>query len=100
MNLEAGDLFTFTSVTPPTGAGYVEADFTTNTFQVITVPDSDSFTITMADTADVTVSNSGSAVVNPYEKPGSLTQTYGFGWGTGLWGGGQQVFSTLLNGAF
>ena len=36
--LEQGDLFTFTSVTPPTGAGYVEADFTTNTFQVITVP--------------------------------------------------------------
>ena len=52
----------------------------------------------MADTADVTVSNSGSATVNPYVKPGSLTQTYGFGWGTGLWGGGQQVFGTL-NGA-
>ena len=96
--LEPGDLFTFTSVTPPTGAGYVEADFTTNTFQVITVPDSDSFTITMADTADVTVSNSGSASVNPYVKVGSLTQTYGFGWGTRLWGGGQQVFGTL-NGA-
>ena len=52
----------------------------------------------MAATADVTVSGSGSATVNPYVKPGSLTQTYGFGWGTGLWGGGQQVFATL-NGA-
>ena len=96
--LEPGDIFTFTSVTPPTGAGYVAADFTTNPFQVITVPNSDSFTITMADTADVTVSGSGSATVNPYVKPGSLTQTYGFGWGTGLFGGGQQVFATL-NGA-
>ena len=24
-----------------------------------------------------------------------LGSTFGFGWGTGLWGGGQQVFSTL-----
>jgi hypothetical protein len=96
--LEAGDLFTFTSVTPPTGAGYVASDFETNTFEVISVPSSDDFTITMASAAGTTVNNSGSAVVNPYEKVGALAQTYGFGWGTGLWGGGQQVFSTL-NGA-
>ena len=93
--LEPGDLFTFTSVTPPTGAGYSAADFTTNTFQVITVPTQDTFTITMASAAGTSVSASGSAVVNPYVKPGSLGFTYGFGWGTGLWGGGQQVFSTL-----
>ncbi len=97
-SLEPGDLFTFTSVTPPTGAGYVASDFETNTFQVITVPDSDSFTITMASTADTTVNGSGSATINPYVKAGSLNSTFGFGWGTGLWGGGQQVFSTL-NGA-
>ena len=97
-SLEPGDLFTFTSVTPPSGAGYVASDFTTNTFQVITVPDSDSFTITMASEAGTTVNGSGSATVNPYVKPGNLGFTYGFGWGTGLWGGGQQVFGTL-NGA-
>jgi len=96
--LEPGDLFTFTSVTPPTGAGYVASDFETNTFQVITVPNSDEFTITMASAAGTTVNGSGSATVNPYIKPGALGFTYGFGWGTGLWGGGQQVFSTL-NGA-
>tara|TARA_Y100001937_G_C7125902_1_gene334923 strand:- start:5 stop:2155 length:2151 start_codon:yes stop_codon:yes gene_type:complete len=96
--LEPGDLFTFTSVTPPTGAGYSSSDFETNTFQVITVPDSDSFTITMASAAGTTVNGSGSATVNPYVKPGSLNFTYGFGWGTGLWGGGQQLFGTL-NGA-
>jgi len=96
--LEPGDLFTFTSVTPPSGAGYVASDFTTNTFQVVTVPDSDSFTITMASAAATTVAASGSAEVNPYVKVGALSQTYGFGWGTALWGGGQQVFGTL-NGA-
>ena len=97
-SLEPGDLFTFTSVTPPTGAGYTAADFTTNTFQVITVPTSDTFTITMASNAGTTVAASGSAEVNPYVKIGSLSQTYGFGWGTALWGGGQQVFSTLNGG--
>jgi len=96
--LEAGDLFTFTSVTPPTGAGYVASDFETNTFQVVSVPDSDTFTITMASAAGTTVNGSGSAVVNPYVKPGALGFTYGFGWGTGSYGGGQQLFSTL-NGA-
>ncbi len=93
--LEAGDLFTFTSVTPPSGAGYVASDFETNTFQVITVPGSDEFTITMASAAGTTVNGSGTATVNPYVKPGSLNFTYGFGWGTGLWGGGQQLFGTL-----
>jgi len=97
-SLEVGDLFLFSSVTPPTGAGYSAADFETNTFQVVSVPDSDTFTITMASAAGTTVAGSGSAIVTPYIKPGSLGFTYGFGWGTGLWGGGQQVFGTL-NGA-
>jgi hypothetical protein len=97
-SLQPGDLFTFTSVTPPVGAGYVASDFTTNTFQVVTVPNSDTFTITMASAAGTTVNGSGSATVNPYISAGALGFTYGFGWGTGLWGGGQQVFGTL-NGA-
>ena len=96
--LQPGDLFTFTSVTPPTGAGYIASNFESNTFQVVTVPDSDSFTITMASAAGTTVNGSGSATVNPYISAGALGFTYGFGWGTGLWGGGQQVFGTL-NGA-
>jgi len=96
--LEPGDLFIFSSVTPPTGAGYVGSDFTTNTFEVVTVPTSDTFTITMASAAGTTVNGSGSATVTPYFKPGALGFTYGFGWGTALWGGGQQLFSTL-NGA-
>jgi hypothetical protein len=93
--LQPGDLFTFTSVTPPVGAGYSASDFETNTFQVVTVPGSDTFTITMASAAGTTVSGSGSATVNPYVKVGDLGSTYGFGFGTGLWGGGQQLFGTL-----
>ena len=49
--LEEGDLFTFTSVTPPSGAGYTAANFTDNTFEVISVPTIDTFTITMATNA-------------------------------------------------
>jgi hypothetical protein len=87
-NLLAGDLFTFTSVTPPVGAGYVDADFETNTFQVVTAPDANTFTITMAAAATATTSASGSATVNPYINVGPLTQTYGYGWGTDTWGAG------------
>ena len=86
--LIAGDLFTFTSVTPPVGAGHVDADFETNTFQVVTVPDVNTFTITMAAAATATTSASGSATVNPYVSVGPLTQTLGYGWGTDTWGAG------------
>jgi len=85
--LEPGDLFTFTSVTPPTGAGYVAADFTTNTFEVITSA-ANEFTITMASAASGTTSGTGSATVNPYVKPGPINATAGYGWGTGTWGRG------------
>jgi hypothetical protein len=86
--LIAGDLFTFTSVTPPVGAGYVDADFETNTFQVVTATDVNTFTITMAAAATATTSASGSATVNPYINVGPLTQTLGYGWGTDTWGAG------------
>ena len=93
--LEIGDLFTFTSVTPPTGAGYSAADFTTNTFQVVTVPNIDSFTITMASNAGTSVSASGAATINPYEKVGPLSSTGGYGWGTSTYGGASGVTNTL-----
>jgi len=87
-DLSAGDLFTFTNVTPPSGAGYVAADFETNTFQVVTAPDANTFTITMAAAATATTSASGSADINPYATVGPLSQTYGYGWGTDTWGAG------------
>jgi len=86
--LDSGDLFTFTNVTPPSGAGYIAADFETNTFQVVTAPDANTFTITMAAAATATTSASGSADINPYATVGPLSQTYGYGWGTGSWSRG------------
>jgi hypothetical protein len=96
--LSQGDYFTFTSVTPPVGAGYVGADFTTNTFQVVGVPNADTFTITMAANAGTTVAASGSAILNPYIRFGPLNQSAGFGWGTSGWGGASGIVTTL-NGA-
>ena len=93
--LSAGDLFTFTSVTPPVGAGYTAANFTDNSFEVVTAPTIDTFTITMASNAGTSVAASGSATVNPYIKPGPLTQSYGYGWGTSSWGGASGLINTL-----
>jgi len=84
--LSVGDLFTFTSVTPPTG--FTAPDFTTNTFEVKTVPTTGTFTITMATTSSGTASASGSATVNPYFQVGPVISTFGYGWGAGPWGRG------------
>jgi len=93
--LEAGDLFTFTSVTPPTGAGYTAANFEDTTFEVVSVPTIDTFEITMATNAGTSVSASGAATINPYEKIGPLTQSAGYGWGTSTYGGASGVLGTL-----
>ena len=54
-SLEVGDLFTFTISSAPTG--FIAADFS-GTFQVVTVPDINTFTITMNSTATGTASGS------------------------------------------
>ncbi len=86
--LAVGDYFTFTSVTLPGGGttSFTTADFTTNTFEVITVPTTDTFTITMPSTETGTgMTAAGSATINPYITIGPTIQTYGYGWGTGVW---------------
>ena len=96
-NLNQGDLFTFTSVTAPTGSGYSNSDFTTNTFEVTARLSANQFTITMS-AASSNGNTSGSCTVNRYVKAGPIGQTYGFGWGTGGWAGATGVTNTL-NGA-
>jgi hypothetical protein len=81
--LEVGDLFTFTAVTPPTG--FIATDFTTNTFEVVSVPTVNTFRITMAKTSSGTASASGSASINPYYTVGPIASTLGYGWGAGTW---------------
>ena len=42
----------------------------------------------MASAASGASSASGAATVNPYIKPGPVSATAGYGWGTGTWGRG------------
>ena len=84
-NLELGEYITFTSVTPPTGAGYVDTDFENNTFEVLNVA-ANTFDITMPSAASGSTSATGSGVINPYVEIGPTIQTYGYGWGTSTWG--------------
>ena len=87
-NFEVGDLLTFSSVTTP-GApttSFVSADFTTNTFEVKTVPTVNTFTVTMAVTETGTgVTAGGTITTNPYETIGPIASTFGYGWGAGTW---------------
>jgi hypothetical protein len=96
-NMIAGDYFTFTSVTAPVGAGYTAANFTDQTFEVISAT-INTFTITMATNAGVTVAASGACTINRYVKVGPIGQTFGFGFGTGSYGGASGL-TTTLNGA-
>jgi len=87
-NLEVGEYILFTTVTLPGGGvtSFVAADFTTNTFEVISTPTSGTFTVTMAVTeAGTGMSSQGSSTVTPYVNPGPLVASLGYGWGTGTW---------------
>ena len=82
--LQVGRYITFSAVTPPTG--YSATDFTTGAFEVLTVPNDNTFTIEMRVNASGAASASGAATINPYEIVGPTFQTLGYGWGTYLWG--------------
>jgi len=96
--LQVGDLFTFTTVTPPTGAGYSVGNFENQTFQVISRISADQFTVTMAANATANNTANGAATINRYVTVGPTFQTAGYGWGTDLFGG-QSSLATTLNGA-
>jgi hypothetical protein len=101
--LEVGDYIIFTSVTTP-GApttSYTSADFTTNTFEVKTVPTSSTFTVTMPSNETGTgVTAGGTLTTTPYITIGPTFQTPAFGFGTGYWGGTIPTsVTTQLNGA-
>jgi hypothetical protein len=75
-----------TAVREATVTRYNTTDFTTNTFEILSVPDADSFTIQMTTTETGTgMTAAGGATINPYEDIGPTIQTYGYGWGTGSW---------------
>jgi len=87
--LSVGDYIIFTGVTTPgpTTTGYTSASFTTNTFEVIAVPTSSTFRITMATAETGTgVTAGGTLTTTPYVFIGPVNQTYGYGWGTSTYG--------------
>jgi len=87
--LSIGDLITFNTVVIPGGGvtGYTDPSFTTNTFEVVTIPTNGTFTITMATNETGTgMSSQGSATITPYYIIGPILSTLGYGWGAGTWG--------------
>jgi hypothetical protein len=87
-NFEVGDLLIFSSVTTPgpTTTSFTSADFTTNSFEVKTVPSANTFTVTMAVAETGTgVTAGGTITTNPYETIGPIASTFGYGWGAGTW---------------
>jgi hypothetical protein len=100
--LSVGDYLIFSAATTP-GApttSYTSADFTTNTFEVRSVPTSSTFTVTMPSTETGTgVTGGGSLTFQAYEIIGPVAQTPAFGWGTAYWGGTIPTsVTTTLNG--
>jgi hypothetical protein len=100
--LEVGDYIIFTSVTTPGSptTSYTSADFTTNVFEVKSVPTSGTFTITMPSNESGTgVTAGGTLTTTPYIEIGPTFQTPAFGFGTGYWGGTIPTsVTTTLNG--
>jgi len=89
-NLEVGEITTFANAGSFNAGqtGFTATSFDDQLFEVQTVPTTKTFTITMpsAETGSGTTNN-GTLDVRPYEPVGPLNQTYGYGWGTYLFGG-------------
>jgi hypothetical protein len=86
--LSTGDYLIFSAATTP-GApttSFTPANFTTNTFEVRSVPSSSTFTLTMPTTETGTgVTTGGSLSFQAYETIGPVAQSPAYGWGTATW---------------
>ena len=101
-NLNAGDYIILDSVTLPGGGatGVSATDFDDVVFEV----HSSTFTslvLTMPSAETGTgMTAAGAVSIKPYVDFGPATQTFGYGWGTGLYGGSvTNPIQTTLNGA-
>jgi hypothetical protein len=104
--LLTGDYLIFSAATTPglPTTSYNSASFTTNTFEVQSVPTPNTFTIKMATSETGTgVTTGGTLSFQAYEIIGPVVQTGAFGWGTGNWGSyvggpgwGQESSSTTV----
>jgi hypothetical protein len=87
--LQTGDYLIFSAATTP-GApttSYTSASFTTNTFEVRSVPTSSTFTLTMPTSETGSgVTTGGTLSFQAYETIGPVAQSPAYGWGTATWG--------------
>ena len=97
--LIAGDLITLSNTSPPGGSGYTSQELEANPYEVLSAS-ANTFTISILKASGGLFTASGSVDVNPYIGFGPLTQTFGFGWGTGLYGGSvNSAVASTLNGS-
>ena len=89
--LIAGDMVELDAVTMPTGSSIAASNFEDKICQVITVPSSTTFTITSpsaeANGGGSDLTSGSSCTVKPFASIGPSAQSYGYGYGAGLYGG-------------
>ena len=84
--LAVGRYVTLSSVTV-TGASDFTAAELEQSYEILTVPDIDKFTVQASRAEGGTgMTAAGAVTVNPYVQIGPTTQTTGFGWSTSTWG--------------
>ena len=88
--LSVGDYIKFTSPSLAGGGvtNFSNANFTTNTFEIISVPTANTFTVTMpvTETGSGMAGGASTVTTTPYIFIGPVNQTYGYGWGTSTYG--------------
>lgn len=84
--LLVGRYITLSSVTVTGASGFTASDLE-KTYEILTVPDVDKFTIQAASNETGSgMSAAGAATINPYVIVGPTIQTGGYGWSTSTWG--------------
>jgi hypothetical protein len=83
--LAVGRYITLSAVTVTGASAFTAADLQ-KTYEILTVPDIDKFTIQAASVETGSgMTAAGAATVNPYVIVGPTIQTGGYGWGTSAW---------------
>ena len=85
-----GDMVVFDNVALDatlTAVGLTDAEFEDKLYQVLTVPTSTTFTIESVNQASAVVATNTFGTTQPYVSIGPSEQTYGYGFGSGAWGG-------------
>ena len=83
--LEVGRYVTLSAITLTGASAYTPAELE-KSYEILTVPDVDKFTVQAASVETGSgMTAAGAVTVNPYVTVGPTTQTIGFGWGTSTW---------------